>query len=431
MPVRLVVFLLAVLGGLLYITTQNPQPIPVTLYPGLELSLPLAVILLAAFFIGVVAVMFLYFFDTAAAAFDSLRRSARERRSERVKRLYEAGAERLLVESGREAEKFFKRALAHEPDHVPSLIALGKMRRKEGSVTEAIKLHSKARGLDGKNLFALFELAEDYAAAEQFANAVSILREARLLAGRSLPPLVRIRDIYLKVRNWPGALATQKEIVSLAPWDRAEDERKMLAALTYESALDSLSAGKRDEAIDQFRAALRGDDQFVPAYLKLAETYNRTGSRRDAVKTLEKGFKVTHSIVILMALESLFFSWGEEDKAIAELKWAKNIMPDEDLIRLFLAEAYLRRGDYTEARREINSIGDRLDDVTLFHLVEGKARRGENNIDLALQSMEAAYGREVGTFFHFTCSICGHISSEYSGRCRSCGAWNTLAPLTH
>ena len=428
MPARLIAFLLIVLAGLLYITTLNTSPLSVTLYPGLTMSLPLAVILMAAFFIGVVAVMLLYFYDAVANLFSNLKKSSEAKRAERVLRLYESAAERLMMENRREAEKLLKKALAHQPNHAPSLIALGKMRREEGAVSEAIKLHAKARGLEPENIAALFELAEDYIASEQFANAVSILQEALALAGRSLPPLLKIRDVYLRARNWAGALETQRKIVSLAPWDRAEDERRMLAALTYESAMDGMAAGKLDEAKDGLKAVLRGDDQFVPAYLKLAEIYARNDSRRDAVKILEKGFRVSRSIVILMALESLLLSWNEVEKAVGELRWAKNILPDDDVVRLFLAEAYLRHGDYPAARWEIEGINGRLSGMALFHLVEGKASRGENNIDMALDSMDKAFELAAAGFMRFTCSNCGVITSDYAGRCRSCGAWNCMTP---
>ncbi|MGK7344741.1 MAG: hypothetical protein ACNS63_02905 [Candidatus Nitrospinota bacterium M3_3B_026] len=431
MPLRLIVLLGALLAGLLYITVLNTALLPVTLYPGLELGLPLAVIIMGAFSLGVLAVMALYFYDALADSLSGLKKSASTKRAQRVKSLYEAGAERLMMQRRRAAEKLFKKALAHDPDHVPSLAALGRMRREDGAVSEAIKLHSKARGLDEDNLSVMFELAEDYAAAEQFANAVSVLEKTRTLAGRSLPPLVRIRDIYLRTRHFPGALATQREIVSLAPWDRADEERRMLAALTYENALSDLAGGRLSEAESGFKAVLRGDDQFVPAYLKLAEMDERQGRRKDAVKILEKGFRVTGSIVILMALVSLLTSAGDIDKAIAELKWARGVLPGEDVIRLFLAEAHLRKADYAAARREIDSLDGRLSGMTLFHLVEGKARRGENNIDLALDSLEEAYRCELATFFHFTCSACGALSPEYAGRCRTCGAWNTLTPIMY
>jgi len=335
------------------------------------------------------------------------------------------------MENRRAAEKLFRKTLAHDPDNVPALVALGKMRREEGAVLEAIKLHSHAKGIDPRSLSALLELSEDYVAAEQYVNAVSILNQTRELAGRSIPPLEQIRNIYINVRNWKEAQITQKKIIGLSKGEKARKEKRTMAALHYEDALEELADGRLEEARAGFKSTIKLDSQFVPAYLKLAEVEDKLGRRKETVSALEKGFKATKSIIILKALETLLFTRGEDARVLEELKWAKNLMPEEDVIRLFLSMAYMRVGDYELARHEMESLNGRLESMTLYYLVEGKIRHNENNLDLALGSLDDALNQEMSTFFHFTCSSCNQLSKDFSGRSGACGAWNSLEAVLY
>jgi len=386
---------------------------------------------MASFITGALTLMLLYFYDAVTDTIIGARRRSEQKREKRVAALYETGVERLLIGNRREAEKFFRKALAHDHEHIPSLVSLGKMLREDGEITEAIKLHSRARGLGQTNIAALLELADDYVASEQFANAVSMLQQVRQIAGKSLPPLTKIRDIYVRVKNLPEAISIQKKIVSIATLKQVEEERRMLVALTYEQSLEFLAEGKFYDARDGFKSVIRSDYLFIPAYLKLAEVYERIGSPKDATKTLEKGFKATHSIVVLKALEMFLLARKETALVVENYKWAKGLLPNEDMIRLFLAEAYMRNSDIVSARQEIESLNGKLGGMTLYHLVKGKIRHVEQNVDLALESLGEAYQSEVSGFFHFTCSSCNHMSQEYSGRCRNCGQWNTFQPVLY
>ncbi len=431
MPIRLIVFLSIALAAFLVITFLNPDPVSLTLYPDVSLNFPLPVLLMGAFIVGVVSVMLLYFYDALASVFGGFKLSSGRRRLERVKSMREAGAERLLLEDKKEGEKLFRKALAHDPDDIPTLLLLGNLMRDNGVLSEAIKLHSKARGLDGENVSILLELAEDYLTAEQFGNAMNALTETRKLAGRSLPPYVRMRDIYIKAKNWGEALEIQKRIVDLVSKDNASHEHGVLAALIYEGAVEAMADGDIHGARDSLQRALRIDNKFIPAYLKLAEAEDRLGLHGDAVKILENGFKVTRSLIIIKTLEALYFSRGEPEQAQAVLRWAKNVMPGDDMVRLFVAMADFRAGDKISAKEEIDSLNGRLSGMTIYHLVNGMLMKSDNNTEKALEFMDEAYSSEVATLFHFTCSKCDNFSVEYSARCKSCGSWNSLSAVLY
>jgi lipopolysaccharide biosynthesis regulator YciM len=108
------------------------------------------------------------------------------------------------------------------------------------------------------------------------------------------------------------------------------------------------------------------------------------------------------------------------------VRWAKSLEPNDQVIRLLLADAYLNVSNFTSARAEIDSLNGSLVHTTLFHLIEGKIEHGENNVDQALGSYGKAHEKEAATCLSFTCSACGGSNQEFSGRCKACGEWNTL-----
>lgn len=428
MPIRLIVLLAGVLAGVLYLAFLNPDSVPVKLYPGFTVNLTPPVIAIASFIIGVVSVFLLYFYDTIGDVLARMRVNGKIKRIEKVNALNVAAREKLLLGVQKEASKLFSKALSINPDHLPSLLSLGTIAREKGAVSEAITTHSKARGIDPKSVEALLELGADYVAAEQYANAVSALTEARKIAHRSYPLLVRIRDIFVAVENWPEALAVQRQIINMADRDMGILERKMLASLLFETALEHHDRGEYSKAMDRYRETLRSDNKFIPAYLKLAEAQQLSGWEKDAIKTLEKGFKKTRSLIILKFLEALFISKGQADRVAAELRWARDVAPDEPIIRLFLASASFLAGDYQAARNEIAHINGGLKNSTLFHLLKGNTQRSENNIDQALKSLEEAYKSEMSSLFRFFCTTCHKRSREYASRCDECGSWNSFEP---
>ena len=97
MPVRLLVFLGAIMAAFLYITFFNTNPAEIRLYQDLKLSLPISVIMLVSFAAGSVTVMLLYFYDAFVDVFAQLKKNSAEKRARRVAQLYESGVERLLI----------------------------------------------------------------------------------------------------------------------------------------------------------------------------------------------------------------------------------------------------------------------------------------------------------------------------------------------
>lgn len=415
MPLRLLFFLTTALSFFLYLMYLNTAPIQVTLYPGLTHQASVSVFALGAYSLGVLSVFLLYFYDTLVQTLESMRESANERKMERARALCEAGRDKIIVQSWREAEKLFNKALALAPDNVSALIALGDLKRESGDVSEAVRLHSRARAVDPESAAAGLSLAEDFIRQGALALALTALRDVRQIAGRSLPPLIRIRDIYAGTGSYADALEVQKEIVALASGERSAKERGLMAYFHMRIAEGHFSRNEFGDAVDGYHAAIRADETCESAYLKLAFALTRIGRENEAVTSLRKGFTATLSPVILKSLVSALLQSGDVKAAEKEIMRAMSSIPGEPALNLLLAGVHIRSGDYPSARRELEKISDSLSGSALYHLTEAKIRRGENNVDWALMALDKAYTAASETMFTRVCPSCGRVDSGSGG----------------
>lgn len=411
MPLRLLFLLAAALSFSLYLMYLNAAPIQVTLYPGLTQQASVSVFALGAYCLGVVSVFLLYFYDTLSRTVESMRQSAGERRMERARALCEAGRDKIIVQSWREAERLFNKSLSLAPDNVSALIALGDLKRESGDVSEAARLHSRARAVDPESAAAGLSLAEDFIRQGALGPALTALRDVRQIAGRSLPPLVRIRDIYAGTGAYSDALEIQKEIVSLASGERAASERGLMAYFHMKIAEGHFSRNEFGESVDGYQAAIRADETCEPAYLKLAFTLTRIGRESEAVTALRKGFTATLSPALLKSLVSALLQSGDAKAAEKEIRKAAESMPGEPALSLLLAGVHIRSGDYPAARLELEKAGDSLSASALYHLTEAKIRHCENNVDWALMALDKAYEAASETMFTRVCPSCGRVDA--------------------
>jgi tetratricopeptide (TPR) repeat protein len=429
MPLRLIVFLALAAGGLFFLAYLNPEPFPVALSPARTVSLSAATLVALGIVVGVVGVFLLYLYDTLAATLAGMKRSARDHRAAAVETLYREATDRLLLGETGGAATLLKRCLGHDPDHLPTLIAYGRLRREEGAVSEAVALHSRARGVDPESVAAALELSTDYVADRQFANAVAALDDVRE-RGRMSPALLgRMRDIYRAVGAVAEAAALQKQVVDRASWDQAPKERNLLNGLTYAVADVDACAGRIAEATAGYRATLRADPRFLPAYLKLARIQEADGRRADALKTLEKGFRQTFSPLLAKAMESLLFAAGDGGRAVAQLRWARNIAHDQPVLRLFLAHALVKTGDFSGAADELAAAGGSgVERFTYYYLLKATLAVGDSS-GPTMAALEGGLNREAGRVFHYVCAVCDAVASEYDGLCPACGTWNGLTAV--
>lgn len=80
--------------------------------------------------------------------------------------------------------------------------------------------------------------------------------------------------------------------------DRIETIRKMLAEapedlfLTYSLGMECASAGRHDEAAEAFRACIRLDGDYLPAYVEAGKALRSAGKADEARKQFAAGMEL-------------------------------------------------------------------------------------------------------------------------------------------
>ncbi|MFM7151326.1 MAG: tetratricopeptide repeat protein [Gemmataceae bacterium] len=83
---------------------------------------------------------------------------------------------------------------------------------------------------------------------------------------------------------------------------RKEKIEQMLAEdpqdsfLRYGLAMELVSAGQDDQAIDQLRELLRRDPEYVPAYLQAGQAFLRLGEEEQAKQILREGIDMARKV---------------------------------------------------------------------------------------------------------------------------------------
>lgn len=118
----------------------------------------------------------------------------------------------------------------------------------------------------------------------------------------------------------------------------------------YDMAVKLQNVGEIAKAVSEFKAAIKADDKFIPAYNDLALLYSQTGNKKEAISTLKKAidknptYTVTH-----YNLGIIYEDQKEYKKAIYEYEFAKKL--NSNFIPAYhrLGLLYYNKEDYNAA----------------------------------------------------------------------------------
>lgn len=281
------------------------------------------------------------------------------------------------------AEKQFQTALSLDPDDANALTALGMLQGKTGRDTDSVETFRKlvqlypASSDAHVNLgIALGDVYDLQSALQQFTEAVRLAPDSPLAhynkgrvlyalgrkndAREELDAAVRLSPNYVNAlfllgvveHDSPYATELFQRVVSLEP-NNAEAHLNLGRNL--------LHAGKKDEAIAQWKKAVEADPDNLAAYANLARVLSQTGSPDVAeymnkLKLLEERQQATDRVQQLnnFALQSAKYdNWPQ---AVGQLKEAIELCqqcPQLGVLRKNIGIIYARTGDAENARQQL------------------------------------------------------------------------------
>jgi lipopolysaccharide biosynthesis regulator YciM len=405
----------------------NPGNVTVNVLPSRAYEISMTLFFVISMGIGAACVFILYFLRDVKRFLRGLRVQREQKKRLKIQDLYASGLNALLAKKNAEAKAYFLKVLALDPDHVDSLLRLGITQVRDKNYDDAIASHQRALRLAPGNQEVLFSLAADYEEAKRFEDALALYQSILSRDASNLTALNKMRDLYQRMNRWESLSEVQRKLLALplAPGEQ-ETERRRLIGFRYELGRQLLESGDPEKASKIFRAIIKLDRDFIPAYLGLGETHLESGKTNDAAELWEKAFKTTSSVLLLLRLEDLYLKQGEPGKAIEmynrTLDWKKK---DTELT-FFLGKLYYRLEMIDEAFDTLSSVdwGDK--DFPDVHKLLGNIYLRRGSLGLAAVELKKALGFKKQVIVPYTCSSCDLRTTDWSGRCPNCGKWNTF-----
>ncbi len=355
---------------------------------------------------------------------DNYRHVKRQKKEEWLEGLYSKAINQILANNREEAKEILDTILKEDPEHVDALFRMGDIYSFLSKHEKAAEYYKRALSASGgKSMEALLLLEQCMEALSKWDSALNYAEEILELDPGNLSALASKRSILEKVERWPELVEVQKSILKLEHLPEHKAEEAKLNGYRYEHARQLLEANDLDRAGKLFRMVLRYEKEFIPSYLGAAEGLLGQGEDEQAVELLERGYAQTGSVILLARLEDLLINKGEPDRIIKLYQNALAANPSDPMLKFLLGKLYQR----------LEMIDDALESLKGFESAEnfspvcsllGELYMRRERYEKAAHAFKRAADMQPCKLF-YSCSSCGHLSSEWGGRCPGCGKWNS------
>jgi tetratricopeptide (TPR) repeat protein len=434
---KFVIFLFLVLIAVIgYFSQLNPNHVIFFLTPEKSINLSITSLILFSIATGGLLVMIVVGVRQTHALYLNWTYRRRQKKEASLEKFYKEGVNAFLAKRYKDAVSLFQKVLDINPDHLNTLIRLGKIHKFEKNLPEAIRLYRKARVADDKNMEVLFGLSQNLSDAHQSDEAVMILKEIVDADDHNLTALIRLRDIYVGGVRWQEAHFVQEKIIKLSLSDEdRQKEQTYLLGIKFEKGMIALKQNQIEPARQAFKSTVKLNKDFLPGYMGLGETYVKSERMESALTLFEKGYGITKNIILLHRLETLCLDMGQPERILQAYQQALLKDPRNIALKFYLGKLYHRLEMIDEAFDLLSEIDSQIKYFPDVHKILGDLylRRGDALMaaetfrkGLASQ-MESRSKTEV--IVPYYCHLCDHQTPTWQGRCARCGQWDSYQAI--
>jgi len=413
-----------------YFRELNPGTMTLHTGPSTQFDLSPVTLVVFSMAVGAVLVALAVGMRQTVHVIGNWRSTRLQRRKEKVDALHREGTHAFMSKRTSEAVGLFEKALAIDPNRVDSLLWLGNIYRSESNFSEAIRLHQHANRIDDRNIEILLELAKDLEAAKRYEDSLQSLQKILKIEPDNLTALIRKRDLSIRLEKWSEALEIQHRLLKASlPESERRAETLLLTGCMYEVGRQLLERGHPDKARRYFRGAIKKDRTFLPAYIGIGEILIQEGKTTQAVEILKKVFAKTHNVIILHRLEELFLEQGEPSEIIRTYQEALQQDPHNAMLQFYLGKLYYRLEMVDEAFDILSTIEGPQDQMVDYHKIMANLFLRKQHMEQAVVELKKALQFKKRVVVPYVCTACQQETTEWAGRCRRCGSWNSLVAL--
>jgi tetratricopeptide (TPR) repeat protein len=287
-----------------------------------------------------------------------------------------------------EARKYFQEGLKKDPRNAMCLFNMGYIEERQGNHAAAEQHFQEVLRLNPNHPESLLELANLRTASKRYAEAADLLRKFVRVSPSPAPGYYKLAMVERSLHQTEAAqrdmsvFQTLSKSASAGPFNKEE-----ILSRPYQHLFDYLDnrsnlSGKEKAQLDLTELSERiqkQPDQPENVYL-LAEAYLKLGNVEEARKAIAQldqlsaaDYRTQTGIGVLLARYRLYAD------AIQHFQTALRVNPDSDDIKFDLADAYFRKGMYSqalEAAQQVSANGQQ-DDAFLSLLGDIQAHLGQ------------------------------------------------------
>jgi lipopolysaccharide biosynthesis regulator YciM len=416
---------LAVLA-LFAIYNQNATTVKIPF--GEAYETPTIGLILLSIAVGAFAMLFVFVIRDTKRYVGTYQYQKKQKKDARIQELYSKALNYFFAHHKKaDARELLQEILKEDPENINALLQLGEIAASEEDFQQAREYYQRARDLNPRNIEVLFSIERLMEKTGRWPDAVRYIEEILDLDDENLTALYKKREILEKQDKWDDLVLVQKTILKNEHTEKYKiRERQNLVGYKYEYGRHSLENGDLEKAKKAFRTVLRLDKDFIPATLGLAEVHLREGESEEAINLLEKTYTQTSSIIVLLRLEDLLISVGEPLRLIRIYKNNISKTPQDSAIKFFLGRLYYRLEMIDDAFEAMSSVDIASNANPQMHELLGNLYLKRKQTDSAVREFKNALESHKCAFsLTYSCRDCGHISSEWYGRCSNCKKWST------
>lgn len=314
-----VLFVALVVAILSYLFYYNPHSVDLKFGGDQTYSMPLALLIVVSFFIGVFALGSSLLFLGIQMKY-SLWKSNKEI-AEKERHLNELTLAKDLLSLGnfKESSALLTKIISRDPHNLIARVFLSEVCIEENSVDQAIKVLEKARAEERNSPSLLLKLAEYYTTKGNLSAAYDNIMLALKENPKSAPLLHKATSLARSLKKFTVAKEHVSTLLKVCPYSEQAEIENLLAEIDLDAALEDrphdYSAFK--ENLTQITKTYKN---FAPALLELASAQIKAGETDQAVKTLKKVLTKNHSKAALESLVNFWLINNNPSEAISLLK---------------------------------------------------------------------------------------------------------------
>jgi uncharacterized protein HemY len=378
-----------------------------------------------SFVSGVIFAFILGFFFDVKRLLGGWREERKEKKREEFREALEKAKGYDLKGDRDKAVESVQRLMRRYPDMEEAYTHLAGIYVSMKEFEKALEVLNLAEASLGKKESLLFRKARIFLAKNDAGQAEKLLGEVLKLNELNMEALTILRDLLVRGKNWQEAYDLEKK---LRRFIKTDEERTRFLGIQFERI--KASYARHDEVtypalMKDLKDIISEDKFFVPAYVLLAELYQRVGKPNEAARVCGRGYSKTGHMIFLLKMEDLYIERRDPGVILKIYRRILDVSPKNPLVSFLYARLCLRLEMIDEAIETLNALlaeGETF--AGLYRaLAEAYAHRGETTKSIEAFSKAFPLKR---AYIPFTCDRCQAVHDEWSEFCNNCASWNTI-----